>query len=330
MITSWRPARCVAEGPQYSVLSTQYSVSSLALRALVLLTVFGCAPVMGGEVVRQKDKVTVRLLAPQGEGDKLVVPLSETLLVIVTVEGPPFPGETYLPVPRLSREWEVKPQPPTADGSRWERQFILDPRGATGSLKLQLEPLELGGARVTWDPIPVEVTTQVSRADLNETRDVRPPEDAPPLPPPTWPLWVGGGVGVLVLAALALGAWGVSRRRRPKPPPLLPHEWALREFDRIDALGLPEAGEVNRYHTLLSEVLRRYIELRFSLPASRQTTAEFLRSVQTSGAIPAPQQDLLRDILERCDLAKFAPVALSADDCRETGRLCRRFVLETK
>jgi hypothetical protein len=286
------------------------------------------------ESEQKSGAATLRLEAPEDHGGKLVVPLSGRLLMTVTVDGPPLPSDPYQPV-RLSREWEVKPQPPVTepfdqDRKRWQQTFVLEPRGKVGSLTLQLEPLPLAGTAVKWTPIPVEVTTEVAQADLKETRDVRPPEELPPPPPPSWPLWTAAGVGSVFLAALAFGVWEVRRRWRPKVPPVLAHEWAIRELDRIDALGLPAAGEVNRYHTLLSEVLRRYLEMRFQLPASRRTTAEFLQTIQGANVLSEDQAALLRDILERCDLAKFAPVAFSPPGCHVTSQLCRQFVEQTR
>jgi hypothetical protein len=83
---------------------------------------------------------------------------------------------------------------------------------------------------------------------------------------------------------------------------------------------------VERYHTLLSGVVRRYLEARFRLPARRQTTAEFLEAMRRAPQLNAGQQELLRDFLERCDLGKFAPVTPSAEECRATAGMARRLI----
>jgi hypothetical protein len=301
---------------------------------MLMLIPNGSGSAAAGEHQKTVAPATIRIETEQGEADALVVPLSGKLRLTVTVMGPPVPAETYLPL-RLSREWEVKADPPESekldDGTvRWQQKFALDPRGKVGKLSLQLEPLQVGSTTVKWDPIPVEVTTQVARPDIKEIRDVRPPEALPPLPPPVWPFWVGGGVGVMLLVGLVVGVREVRRRFKAKVPPLQPHEWALRELERIERQNFPAAGEVNRFHTLVSEVIRRYLEMRFRLPASRRTTGEFVLAVAKAEVLTEDQRHMLRDLLERCDLAKFAPFSPSLEESGLVLQLARRFVEATR
>ena len=121
------------------------------------------------------------------------------------------------------------------------------------------------------------------------------------------------------------GVWRGRLVDRPSAPaaapkPLPPEQRALQELARLDASATADPAA---YHTALSDVVRRYLAERFGLPATRQTTAEFLETVRRSGRLSAEQQALLRDFLERCDLAKFAPVGASAEECREAAALAR-------
>src|SRR5262249_41505341 len=127
---------------------------------------------------------------------------------------------------------------------------------------------------VTWKPVPVGVKTVVQKADPAEARDITPIEELP-APPAGRPrlLWAAA---LGVLAGVALGAFALLRRRAGRPVAVTPDRWALQELAWIAAQDLPAAGAVERYHTLLSNVVRRYLELRFQLRAPRQTTAEFL------------------------------------------------------
>jgi hypothetical protein len=100
-------------------------------------------------------------------------------------------------------------------------------------------------------------------------------------------------------------------------------------LDRVAAQDLPARGEINLYHTLLSDTVRRYLELRFQLPASHQTTAEFLAAVAGSDQLTAAQRELLRDFFERCDLAKFAGASSSPEECAALAEQARSFVAET-
>ncbi len=145
---------------------------------------------------------------------------------------------------------------------------------------------------------------------LKSPREAPPAELLPPLAPTPWLAWAGAATAVLVLAAV--GCWIGLRPRRPRQPP--PERWALQELGRLDASAPADPAA---YHTALSDVVRRYLADRFGLPATRQTTAEFLEAVRRSGRLADEQQALLSDFLERCDLAKFAPVG--ASDRRPPG-----------
>jgi hypothetical protein len=224
-----------------------------------------------------------------------------------------------------------------SDGrERWEAAIRLDPLPPKEST-IELRPaatqfVEGPGAtagKVEWAPVKLRITTDVASLDVKkELRDITPPEAPPPLPP-SWVRWLPWAGVAVALAGLVAGGWGLRRRFAAPAPPLLPHEWAARELDRIEALRLPEAGEVERYHTLLSDVVRAYLERRFDLPASQQTTVEFLETMRRSPQLTAAQQRLLRDFLERCDMAKFARAAPPAEECRAVAGMARSFVQET-
>jgi hypothetical protein len=94
-------------------------------------------------------------------------------------------------------------------------------------------------------------------------------------------------------------------------------------------LGLPEAGEIEKYHTRLSDLMRTYVEKRFQVPASHQTTAEFLQTVHQSPFLSSSQQDFLREFWQRCDLAKFARAPASPEECRALAETVRSFIRET-
>lgn len=164
-------------------------------------------------------------------------------------------------------------------------------------------------------------------ADLGKLRDITGVEQVPEPPPePPWPIWLWLLPAGLLVGGLLVWLWR-SRRRHEPPPPA--DQWALAEITRIEGLGLSANGDVERYHTLLSDVVRRYLELRFQLPASQQTTPEFLQATATSGLLAPEQQALLGGFLERCDLAKFARAGFSADECREAVGMARNFVEQT-
>lgn len=161
-------------------------------------------------------------------------------------------------------------------------------------------------------------------ADLKQLRDITGIEELPAVESPwRWLPWLAGGLALG--GGLLLAGW--KYRGRPQPvAPTPPDQWAQAELKRIDELGLDVPREADRYHTLVSDVVRRYLELRFELRASRQTTAEFLEAMRHSTLLTTPQQEELREFLQRCDLAKFARADVAAEDCNEVAAMARQLV----
>jgi hypothetical protein len=80
-----------------------------------------------------------------------------------------------------------------------------------------------------------------------------------------WP-WI-----LLALLLLALLAWAISRwlRRRREQPREDPYGHAVAQFERLDRMGLVEAGERGRHVALAVEVLRDYLAARLPTPRTR-------------------------------------------------------------
>jgi hypothetical protein len=164
---------------------------------------------------------------------------------------------------------------------------------------------------------------------LGHLRDV-----AGPPPVEEEPSWLRRWGFVLVLAAVALLvvlAWRLKSRRGPRTVPLPPHQYALRELERIEQTLLPPQGEAEAYHTQVSYVIRRYLMERFGFQALQQTTAEFLDWLRKADAplLSAEQQALVSELFQRCDLAKFARAGTSPDECRQTTELARELIRQT-
>jgi hypothetical protein len=162
--------------------------------------------------------------------------------------------------------------------------------------------------------------------DVGRLRDITGIEKEP-VPDHSLPFWLW--LVVTSLAGVLLLSWKLRPRSGSKKREIPPDRWALAELDRIECLGLPEAEEVERYHTLLSDTIRRYLEFRYQLPATQQTTPEFLQTVNASDLLTTEQQIILSQFLENCDLAKFARVGFSQKECRQAAQMARELVIET-
>lgn len=144
---------------------------------------------------------------------------------------------------------------------------------------------------------------------------------------------------VLVAALLGAALYALVRRLRKRedrsegrpagPPPLPPHEVALRELARLEASPLLERGQVKEYHIRVSEIVRRYLEDRFDVPALEMTTWEVLRGLESAGVGADLRGDLKR-FLDPCDRVKFAKARPDDDASRAVLALGREIVERTK
>ena len=135
------------------------------------------------------------------------------------------------------------------------------------------------------------------------------------------------GWAALPLALAGLSLIGVYYLRRARRQPALPPgQWALRELDRAGSMPLASQADIEQFHTSLSDVMRKYMELRFQLPAPEQTTAEFVLEMQKSPNLKPEHREALRWLLERCDLVKFARVTPPLEECQQTLGTARMLV----
>ncbi|MDO8946401.1 MAG: DUF4381 family protein [Desulfocapsaceae bacterium] len=117
-------------------------------------------------------------------------------------------------------------------------------------------------------------------------------------------LWLLIGLAVMIIAGLLLYFW--KRRKKGEKPPS-PHDVALAELARLRSLMNPEQALL--YAAQLAEVLRRYVEARFHIHSTRQTTREFFLGLAgnlQAGNSLDEHHDRLKECLEQCDMAKFA------------------------
>jgi hypothetical protein len=306
---------------------------------LILLT--GCLgllatrPREAAGYTQRQGQAVLQLPARLDRDGRTLLPLAGAPLT-VTVTGPPPVQAAWEGAFVPGKGWKVR-KVAAAEGKpdprRWEETYYVEPVGKPGTdLDLLLPPLRFRAGdqperRVTWRPIRARVTTEIKEATLNARRPNTGPEEVPPAWSWRQPLgWVLAG---LVLIVLVLVVGEIVGRRRRRPILLTPEGWARRELQRLAAIDLLEAGELERFPTLLSDVVRRYLELQFRLRAPRQTTAEFLEAMQQAPQLTPAQRELLREFLQRCDLAKFARLTPSAAECQALAEQVRGFVEQT-
>jgi hypothetical protein len=139
----------------------------------------------------------------------------------------------------------------------------------------------------------------------------------------TFPWWMVA-LAAAIVAALLFFWWWWRRRRRPAIAVVIdPYVRAEAEFQRIEALGLLEAGERGRYVALMIEAVRDYLAARYAQATLSLTSTELQRSVRELPHLP---QDRLTRVLTDADLIKFARRPVTVDRARELGREARAIV----
>ncbi|MFH0761768.1 MAG: hypothetical protein V2A67_09730 [Bacteroidota bacterium] len=118
----------------------------------------------------------------------------------------------------------------------------------------------------------------------------------------------------------------------PKPdiPPVPAHVWALGELDELVREKLWQQGKVKLYYSRLTDIVRRYIELRYSVPALEQTTEEIVSAFSNNGKISINIRDELEQLLRLADLVKFAKWNPVTEEHEASQQSAYDFILRTK
>jgi hypothetical protein len=139
-----------------------------------------------------------------------------------------------------------------------------------------------------------------------------------------WKLVIGIWLAVIVVAAAIY-----YMLKRPKKevvveevkPILPPHMEALQKLDEIKSKQLWQHEQVKQYYIELSDVVREYLEKRYSIQALEQTSEEIFASLRGMD-IASEDRNLLRQLLVLSDMVKFAkeqPVAFENEKSMENA-----------
>lgn len=178
--------------------------------------------------------------------------------------------------------------------------------------------------------IPLEVRTiPVTReADLRPIKDII---QEPRNWTDWWPLY-------LALAIIALGtagylAWQRRSRRQqpvPPPPPIPPHTRALARLAELERQQLWQRGEVKRYQSELTHILRQYLEERYEVPALESTTRQLEQEIAQRNLLDTPDRAKLGELLRMADMVKFAKAVPPEDFNTYALTEVRSFVERTR
>jgi hypothetical protein len=150
-----------------------------------------------------------------------------------------------------------------------------------------------------------------------------------PLSTSEYPPYLIEAVIALLVILLVLLFFLMKRRKKELPPPVPPWETALREL--AEARQLIRDGQSLFYMEQAGQILRRYIELRFAIRSTRQTTREFFAGLKGSGGTPlVGYQTELRACLEQADMAKFAHLIPDSQHLEQMEAAVHTFITRTR
>jgi len=190
--------------------------------------------------------------------------------------------------------------------------------------------LEENKYELTTEPIDIEVTSLLGeqRAEL-KIEDIEGVVEVPQKASFWW-VWL---LIVAVFVGVGTSLWLYLRRKRVKELVRLfkpAHELAYERLRALVQEDLVAAGKIKEFYERISNILRHYIEHRFSLRAPERTTEEFLAELANTDVLPASDKDRLGEFLEHCDLVKFAKHNPTTEQIQKTFDLVKDFIERTK
>jgi hypothetical protein len=291
-------------------------------------------PSLAGEAVQRKGAATLEI---RYEGDTRDLALSDIVTVTLKIEGSPS-GKITAPL-ELSpaAKWLLDEPAQTVRETlgpgrmRWQRIYRFAPR-EPGQITfafpdVQISDGEMDPQTVTWEPIDFIVTTKIAQLDRSALRDITgveiSPSSATP-PEPSWHWWLLAVLLVLMVGTVVFVLRRLLRRKHGRAP----LERALYEWQRLLAMKLPERGRSERFITLLTLLVRDYLEREFDLPARRRTTREFLHGMTLHAVLTEAEKLFLTRFLERSEAVKFAHVEMPPEECASWAEQVRLFLRE--
>lgn len=254
------------------------------------------------------EPVTAVFEAELGPGETLILDLlkSATSYFAVTASIEEKPAASG------ARRWRVELVP--LDLGKREIALHWNLKGASG---------ESRPAAMTF---PLDIKEPESAGGGQpELRDIKGPRAARPA---LWP-WL------LALLTAAAAYWAWKRRKPALPAPAAapvevrpPEVVAEAELAELEASGLWTEGRHKEFYLRLTEILRRYLERRCGVPATRLTTSELARALRRA-ELERGLLSLFKDLFDRADLVKFAKIPALPSWGAADLAAARRLVRET-
>ncbi|MBN1456312.1 MAG: hypothetical protein JW912_00490 [Sedimentisphaerales bacterium] len=183
--------------------------------------------------------------------------------------------------------------------------------------------------QIITDPVDVQVDSIMNlppeaQPELADIADVK------TVPADLTIAWIAIIIVVIIAALIFRCYW--KNRNAPKIIPHIlksAHELALEKLNDLLEEDLLSKGMIKLFYIRISNVLRYYIEHRFSINAPDKTTEEFLYELAGADGQLGADKKMLAEFLTHCDLVKFAKYDPSPDQNEKTIKIVRDFICKT-
>jgi len=180
---------------------------------------------------------------------------------------------------------------------------------------------------------PLSLTVHTMPVDtLTEILDIKGPYEAPLSFAELVPYIA---IGLLIVFIILLAYFVIKKRKKNEPvfkrqkPLEPPHVAALRELNALSEKKLWQQGRLKEYYSLLTEIIRKYIEGRYQVHAMEQTSDEIIEALMKHD-IPNEAFDELKSLLTLADFVKFAKATPLPEENDRSFHQAYNFVRRTK
>lgn len=149
--------------------------------------------------------------------------------------------------------------------------------------------------------------------------------------------WIVLALVVAILVAAIV--WIAKRRKEHKPIIVLPgakpipaDKRALKELEALRRKELWQKGRIKKYYTDTTDIIRRFLHNMYGISASEMTTRQTLKAFHGIADWSEESDTLLRQLLQKADMVKFAkmePEAYEHDEAMQNAVDFVRKVAET-
>lgn len=130
----------------------------------------------------------------------------------------------------------------------------------------------------------------------------------------------------IIAGALSFVIWKRYKSRQPIHIYKLAHEIALGLLEKLQTRDLNKRGCTKLYYEKICQILRYYIEYRFSINAPEMTTEEFFDLLRDNDLLDQDHKANLREFFDICDMVKFAKFDPPFDKVEHSYSLVKLFI----